>query len=144
LTRKRITKNLARKGGFRINTKEVENVVRDINQYLCSEMWMDFEVTQYTNYELTITGSIDPSSSIHNIEITFQDVSFVSLSFDWKTNTSIPAFELVKGLEEKELNSKFRVEQGNYIFKFLAEDYPPEFGCLIAAKKISFRITKQN
>lgn len=122
-----------------MNKSETESIVRKINEYICGQMWMDFDVVEYKDYKLLITGSIDPSTSVADIAITFEDVFFIALPFSWQTDTSKAAFELVSEMEAKEINSKFKVEQGNYIFKFVAEDYPADFGCLIGAKKISFQ-----
>ncbi|HEX9060313.1 MAG TPA: hypothetical protein VF941_09045 [Clostridia bacterium] len=123
-----------------MNGNEIENIVESINNYLNSKMWIDFEVTQYTNYKLLITGSIDPSSSNSDIEIEFEGVYFASLLFDWKTDTSALVLELVSDLEAQEIKSRYKVERDTYIFKFYVEDYPNDFGCFIGAKTISYTI----
>jgi len=127
-----------------MNRSEVENVVEKINNYLSRKHWMDFEVTQYTNYKLLITGSIDPSSTSSEIKIEFEGVYFASLLFDWKTNTSDLVVELVEEYKVDEVISKFRIEKGTYIFKFYAEDYPSDFGCFIGAKSISCAINSKD
>lgn len=121
---------------------EVESVVGKINEFLIKQMWMDFEVTQYKDYELLITGSLDSTTTISDIEIRFQEVFLVSLPFSWQTDTSQVAFMLLSDIEAKEINRRFKIEQGNYIFKFIPEDYPSDFGCYVAAKSISMRINK--
>lgn len=126
-----------------MNRNEIESIVEKINSYLSSELWMDFEVTQYTNYKLLITGSIDPSSSNADIEIEFQEVCYASLLFDWKTNTSIQVLELVSDYEAEEIYSKFKIESGTYIFKFYPEDYSSDVGCYVCAKTISYTINEK-
>ena len=65
-----------------MNQNEVESIIENINSYLNSKLWIDFEVTQYTNYKLLLTGSIAPSSSNANIEIEFQEVYYASMLFN--------------------------------------------------------------
>ena len=96
---------------------------------------------QYTKNMLTIIGSID-SSSTHNIEIYFEDIFFISLPIEWKTNTSVNVLKLLDGNLAITENRRFQVEQGYQIFSFKPEDYSDHFGCLIGAKKISFEIMK--
>ena len=117
----------------------IEALVEEINAFLMQKLWMDFEVMQYTGYELVIMGSLDISNP-HDIEIRFNDVSFISLPIQWQTNTSKTVFEIVKGEKAMELNQKFQVEQGYIIFKFFPEDYEAEFGCFIAAKELQYKL----
>ena len=126
-----------------MNRNEVESIVEKINSYLNSELWMDFEVTQYTNYKLLVTGSIDPSSSNSDIEIEFQEVYYASILFNWGTDTSIQAIELVSDYETKEMYSKYKIESGTYIFKFYLEDYSSDVECYVCAKNISYTINKK-
>lgn len=120
-----------------MNINEIRKVVADINHYAKKQLWLDFEVNQYLNRKMTVIGSIDPSST-PNIEIHFEDIFFVSLPTEWNTDTSVSILVLPEGEEAFLINKKFQVEQGYYLFKFIPEYYPDEFGCLIASKKISF------
>ncbi|WP_051542001.1 hypothetical protein [Clostridium lundense] len=127
-----------------MNRNEVESIVEKINSYLNSELWMDFEVTQYTNYKLLLTGSIDPSSSNSDIEIEFQEVYYASMLFNWKTDISIQAIELVSDYEAEEMYSKYKIESGTYIFKFYPEDYSSDVECYVCAKNISYIINEKD
>lgn len=127
-----------------MNRNEVERIIEKINSYLNSELWMDFEVTNCTNYKLLITGSIDPSSSNSDIEIEFQEVYFVSMLFNWQTDTSIQVLELVSDYEAEEIYSKYKIESGTYIFKFYPEDYSSDVGCYVCAKNISYSINEKD
>jgi hypothetical protein len=65
------------------------------------------------------------------------------LLFDWKTDTSVQVLELVSGYEAAEINSRFKIEGGTYIFKFYPEDYSSDVGCYVCAKKISYTINEK-
>ena len=118
--------------------KEIRNVLTKINEYLGSQLWMDFEIIEYSQYKLKIIGSIDISSA-PNIEIVFKDIFFASTVFNWKTDTSHKTISLIKGDEARKINMIFHVEQGYYLVKFQAEDYTEEFGCIFGIKEVEFR-----
>jgi hypothetical protein len=99
-----------------MNQNGIENIVEKINSYLSSKLWMDFE---------------------------FKVVYYASLLFDWKTDTSVQVLELVSGYEAAEINSRFKIEGGTYIFKFYPEDYSSDVGCYVCAKKISYTINEK-
>ena len=109
-----------------------------INEYLETQLWMDFEIIEYSRYMLRIIGSLD-ISSVPDIEIIFKDICFMSTVFNWKTDTSREAISLIEGDEAKKTNIKFRVEQGYYLVKFQAEDYPNNFGCIFGIREVIFR-----
>ena len=127
-----------------MNRNEVESIVKKINSYLSSELWMDFEVTQYTNYKLLITGSVDPSSMNSDIEIEFQDVHYAAILFSWQTDTSVQAIELISDYEAEEMYTKYKIERGTYIFKFYPEDHSSDVECYVCAKSISCNINKKD
>ena len=115
--------------------KEIDN----INKFLQSELWFDFEVKEYTKNRLCIIGSIDPTYP-PNIKIHFKDIFFLSLPIEWKTDTSKKILSLVEGEDAININKQFQVEQGYYLFQFKAEYYPDDFKCLIGAKEISYTL----
>ncbi len=121
--------------------KDKKRIVACINKFLMKELWFDFEVMQYTGNELIVMGSLDISST-HEIEVIFRDIFFVSLPMNWRTDTSAIVLEIVTGKKASVLNRRFQVEQGYSIFRFNAEYYPDDFGCLVAAKEIDYRINK--
>lgn len=118
--------------------QEIKKVVDEVNEYLSNKLWMDFEVVEYSKYELKIIGSLD-ISAMPNIEIILKDVFFASTVFEWETDTSQQVLFLIEGSDAKELNMRFRVEQGYHLIKFKAEDYPDPFGCIFGAKEILFQ-----
>lgn len=119
--------------------KDIIKVLDEINNYLSTQLWMDFEFIEYSCTTLRIMGSLDISAS-PVMELILSDVFFVSAPFNWKTDTSRTVISLVSGDEARIINVKYRVEMGYYIIKMKPEDYPEEFGCLFAAKKIRFNL----
>lgn len=117
--------------------QEIKNVLVEINKYLENQLWMDFEVIEYSRYELKIIGSLDISSA-PNIEIAFKDIFFASTAFNWSTDTSRNVVSLIEGDEAKKINIKFQVEQGYHLIKFQAEEYPDDFGCIFGVKEVKF------
>lgn len=123
-----------------MNIEEVKLVVQEINEFIKCGLWFDFEIKQYIDGELTIYGGL--SLSYPDIEIKFRDIFFVSFPMMWKTDTTETILNVLEGEDEKEISEKFQVEYLHYIFKFTPEDYPSNFGCLIAAKELSYNILK--
>lgn len=111
--------------------------IKAINRSLQQFPWIDFEVMEYTGMKLVLMGSVDASAP-HDVEIRFRRIAFVSLPFEWRTDTSIPPLSLLTDNRAFAINSQFRVEQGYHIFQLTAEDFPADFGCLIGAKEIEF------
>ncbi|EGO62751.1 hypothetical protein [Acetonema longum] len=119
----------------------IKTIMAEINSFIQQQMWLDFEVIQYIRNKLTVIGSIDISNP-HDLEIHFEDISFVSLPIEWKTDTSKTALLLLEGEAAILLNKRFHVQQGYHIFKFTPEDYPEDFGCYVGARAISYQIIK--
>jgi hypothetical protein len=125
-----------------MDNEKIIITVDEINDFVRTKMWLDFEVLNYDKYKLTVIGSIDISTA-HDIEITFEDISFVSMPFEWKTDTSNKALVFVEGEEAIAINRRFQVEKGYHIFRIIPEDFPEDFGCYLGAKSISYQISKQ-
>ena len=67
--------------------QEIKIVVHQINDYLSEQLWMDFEIAEYSKYVMRIIGCLDFSGQ-PNLEIIFHDVFFASAVFA----TSLAAF----------------------------------------------------
>lgn len=126
-----------------MNISDVKSIVVKINNFIQQDLWLDFEVNQYSKNILKLNGGIDLLYS-PDIEICFEDVFFISLPMEWKSDTKKTVFQLLEHESAKTVNIKYKVEQGYYIFKFTPEDYPNNFECLIGAKSISYTIIKNN
>jgi hypothetical protein len=118
---------------------EVEKEIQKINSYLSKCLWMDFEFCRMDAGQVVLSGSIDQSYNRYAIDIEFEQPHFVSSLFSWRTDTSKPFIQFVTEDEKFEMNTKYQVELGNYIFKINVEHFekPPIF---IAAKKIACKI----
>lgn len=132
---------------FLMKKEEVQIEITKINEYLSKCSWMDFALCQSHFGKIELYGAIDQTYNnyVDNyaIKIEFEQPHFVSSLFSWQTDTSKPFIQLVSEKEEVELNTKYQVEFGNYIFKINAEDFdnPP---IVIAAKKIICLILNEN
>ena len=109
--------------------QEIKIVVHQINDYLSEQLWMDFEIAEYSKYVMRIIGCLDFSGQ-PNLEIIFHDVFFASAVFAWTTDTARQVVELIEGEEARQINMKFHVEQGYHLIRFQAEDYPDACGCI--------------
>jgi hypothetical protein len=121
-----------------INANEVSLIVNTVSNRIQQEPWFDFEVIKYNKNELVIGGGKSLSYP-HELEILFKDVFFVSMPVEWRTDTSKNIFTILEGDEKYNVNKRFQVEQGYFIFKFFPEDYPNDFGCLICAKSVDVK-----
>ncbi|MGB3259914.1 hypothetical protein [Paenisporosarcina sp.] len=119
--------------------EKVKVVVKEIDTIIRKELWYEFIVDQYTaTNKLILNGGF--STSYPDIEIIFEDIFFISLPIMWKSDTKKVVLTLLEGEEFRKMNIKFGVEIGYHIFKFTPNYYSSNFGCLIGAKKISFRM----
>jgi len=98
---------------FLMDEKEVIKVVESINEYVANELWMDFDIALTNGWDLTIIGRLDNTLKEANIEIAFEQMSFVSIPFGWKADTSSRVIELATQKEIEEFTDKFEVESGN-------------------------------
>ncbi|APB73333.1 hypothetical protein H7K28_12740 [Paenibacillus polymyxa] len=126
-----------------MNLDEVNVEIDKINTYLSRCLWMDFEFCRMNAGQIVLSGSIDQSSDEYAIDIEFEQPYFVSTLFLWHGDTSKIFIELANDEEAMEMNQKYNVEFGNYIFKISVEgfDSPP---IIIVAKKISCKILNDN
>ncbi|MBP1177657.1 hypothetical protein JOE49_004909 [Paenibacillus sp. PvR133] len=123
-----------------MNLDELNRTIQEINNFIKNQDWFDFEVKQYVGNELVVQGGL--SLTYPDIEIIFRDIFLTSLPMEWKTDTSGTVLTILEGDEEKKINEEFQVEYLHHIFKFTPEDYPSNFGCIIAAKHVSYNILK--
>lgn len=106
------------------------------NGYLRKELWMFFEVCRMDQGEIILSGRIDEQEK-ELIEISFIQPYMISclMGFIYEEGVFIT---LVQGEEELQLNKKYDVEQGNYIFRLSIDGI--EGKCFIIAKEISIKI----
>ena len=110
-------------------------IIDKINNHIRKEQWFDFEIIKYGQNELFVGGGKSLSYP-YELEIHFKDVCFVSVPVEWRTDTSNNVLFILEGEEAYKVNRKFQVEQGYHVFKFVPEEYPEDFGCLIGARSL--------
>jgi hypothetical protein len=93
----------------------------------------------YQGNTLVVMGGIDFSAA-HEVEIHFEDVFCISTPVSWDSDTASPPLQLLTGEEMVAVNRHFKVEQGHHVFRFTADDYPENFGCIICARAIQFKV----
>lgn len=128
---------------FLMTIDEVNTEIENINSYLSKCLWMDFEICQLSGGKIVASGRIDTSYNNYSIDIEFEQPHCISSPLTWKTDTSKPFIELASDNEIIEMNSKFRVDQGNYVFKIYMEDFE-DSAIYIAAKKIRCKIIDES
>jgi hypothetical protein len=120
-----------------VDVVTARSVVAAVNELLGQKPWIDMEVMEYAGTTLTVMGGIDPSAP-PEVKISFVDVHFMCLPTEWKTDTSRPVLDLLEGEAAVALNRRFQVTVGHHIFRFFAEGYPEDFGCLVCAREVTF------
>lgn len=96
----------------------INEKIEKINEYLKKELWMDFELYGTGFLEVDICGKIDEADD-EKIKISFESpymISCVSL-FTYEGNDDF--IKIIEGEEAYQINKKYGVTQGNYIFKLM-------------------------
>jgi len=123
-----------------IHLSPMENTILQINQFLKKHSWCDFEIINLEGYQLkgqlVITGKTGFSD--FDIQITFEEVFFMQCLYEWKTDTTKEAFSIPDIEEQKEINLKYGIETGYYLFRIHAEDI--EAPMYISAKNCKFEL----
>lgn len=127
---------------FLMNSDEVLEEMNKINNYLNKCLWMDFELCKLNFVKTVISGKVDISLNEYAIDIEFEYPYCVLSPFFWKTDTTKPFIELASKDEFIELNRRYMIEEGNYVFKIYMEDFN-DSAIYIAAKKIKCIINNE-
>ena len=130
---------------FLVKKEEINAEINKINEYLSKCLWMDFTLCLSNWGLIEIYGAIDLSYNYvenYAIKLMFEYPHFVSSLFTWTAEPSRPFISLCSADKEGEMNTKYRIELGNYVFEINAEDYdyPP---IIIIAKKIVCEILNE-
>ena len=126
---------------------ENENVVLELNKYISSLLWVDFDVVSFCEDNLLIHGGIDLLYG-PDIEITFKGVFAVQGKFSWTISTD--KNEKIKRLyydvyDDKIMLQNLQPEVGYHLFAFkIDNDYEDnELFFYVFAKSVEFCIHKQ-
>ena len=86
----------------------MQEVLNKINDFLKNQSWCDFEIIELKG-NLQIGGKTGFYDK-YNIIITFIDVFFMQILYEWKTDTKIKSFEIPDIKEQRALNINFGIE----------------------------------
>ena len=113
--------------------------IEKANAYLAKCLWMDFEFCRLDGFKVFMAGRIDQSYNECAINIYFEQPHFILSLLFWQSDSNKPFIQLCTDEETAEMSVRYRVEEGNYIFKINAEGFenPPIF---IGAKNIACEI----
>ncbi|OWR32513.1 hypothetical protein CDO73_02605 [Saccharibacillus sp. O23] len=106
-----------------------------INNYLRRNPFFYLEISDFSRWELNLVGGKSLTYA-HELRIIFKEVSFVSLPMDWEVDVSALGIALAEGKEECEINLKYQIEIGNYIFKLFPKGYDDKIEFIIIAKEV--------
>lgn len=81
--------------------QEVKTVIDEMNEYLNKQLWMDFEVIEYSKYALRMIGSLD-SSALPDIEIIMKDIFLPLLSLNGRQIRLNRLYFLLREVKQKE------------------------------------------
>jgi hypothetical protein len=119
-----------------MQSEECLRVIKKINDCLKENQWMDFEVCKMNEGQIILSGKLDELDE-EIIEISFIQPFMVSclMNFSFEDGDFI---SLVEGEEAIGMNKKYKVEQGNYIFRLSIDDNEKAF--FIMAREIDANI----
>ena len=111
-------------------------IIEKINRCLKENQWMDFEICRMNEGQIVLSGKLDELDE-EVIEISFIQPFMLSclMNFSYEDGNFI---SITEGEETIEMNKRYKIEQGNYIFKLLIDDNATNF--FIAAREIGVRI----
>ncbi len=114
---------------------KLKEKVKKVNEIISEESWLDMELLEMKGGNLVIVCSTDFSYG-HSLEIKFENVFHMSINAEWKTDTSKIVLEIVNKEESILINQNYQIEQGNVLFRVIAEDLKVPF--YISAKNINY------
>lgn len=110
-----------------------------INKYLKKQLWMDFEMCNMNCAKIEMFGFLDEAGE-DKIKIIFDKPYMMLSTFCFTYEGNDDFISLVTGDEAVELNKKYNVTQGNYIFKLSDTNINDDM--YIIAKGIEVEIMK--
>ena len=125
-----------------MNNKDVKVEISKINEYLEKCLWMDFEICEMSFIKVEIAGRIDSSANKYAISIVFGQPTFIQGPLCWTLDNSRKFIELASKEELEQINKKYQIEKGNFLFKIYMEDM--ESAVYIAASDIKSDIYNES
>lgn len=116
----------------------LQEVIDKIN-IIFSDLWYhSMSVWGWDGYKLTIIGSNTSNSYEHSLEITFEEISYLSIIPDWSSeDITGSVLSLVDDNEGSSINPRYHFGlEGFFLFKIVSEDVDVPF--YISAKNIKY------
>lgn len=125
---------------------ENDKVVYEINKYICSQLWIDFEVVSFDNENLIIHGGVDLLYGV-DIEIIFNNVFAVQGKFCWTISTDSDKdvkYLIFDNYDDRTMLENLQPEIDYHLFAFnIDNDYDDkDLFFYIFAKSVQFSIKK--
>ncbi len=126
-----------------MNIENINNEIFKINEYLKKCLWMDFEVCQTSFIQAEIAGRKDSSINKYAISIIFEQPYFIQGPLFWSLDNDKNFINLASEQEFTEINTKYQIEEGYYLFKIIMEDFEGN-AFYIAATGLKCNIYEKN
>lgn len=125
--------------------EQIKREIEKVNNYLRKCSWMDFTLAQANPGKIELYGAVDQSYNNYidnyEIRIDFEQPYYLSSIFNWNTDTTKPVLELIN--DDSELNLRYKIEKGHYIFRIYSDEFDNS-PIYIVAKGISCKILNEN
>jgi hypothetical protein len=123
-----------------VDSDWADAVVAEVNAFVARHLWMDFSVWSFQGVELEVSGTRD-ESYWSDLRVVFTGVCWACIRFQgWSSDTARPVLARVTDAEEYAVNSRFQVEVGHHLFRFVASDFAEPMW--IAARAIAADFTR--
>ncbi len=107
------------------NSEELNNIlteIKSINKYMQEFLWLDFE-SCYSTSKMELAGRISTSYNEFWVSIEFEDPIFISGPITFTSTNDKVFIELASYNEFLDINKKYPLEIGYYLFKISMDDY---------------------
>lgn len=114
-----------------------ENEIKNLNDYLREQLWMDFEMCNMSRGKLELHGFLDEAEE-DKVIITFEFPYMVNCAFFFSYEGNGDFISVLDGEEAYKENEKYGITQGNMVFRLSNTSILTDM--IIAAKKINIKI----
>ena len=114
-----------------------ENEIKNLNEFLRKELWMDFEMCSIGRGKIELHGFLDEADD-DMVIITFESPYMVDCVFFFTYEGKGDFISIIDGEEAYRVNRKYDITKGNILFKLSNTNISTDM--IIVAEKISIRI----
>lgn len=116
-----------------------DNTINEINEYLKTQLWMDFEMCNMDRGKIELYGFLDEGGN-EKIKIVFEQPYMVSCDFFFTYEGNSDFISIIDGEDAFEINKKYGVTQGNLVYKISNTNI--EADMFVVAKGIEYQISE--